>query len=157
MTGSIQKSRPQRKTKEAQKEIRQKQENRIKKKYRRNIEEKKEEEKEGETVLVIKDLKAINEKELDQVNGGFGQEGGSNMVGVLVMGYLPVLGPVLGSVDFLSADLLSGLLHEVFQLYNGDRVQITGPQVQGADGNTYVQVFVERGGVTGYVNAAYIR
>ena len=79
------------------------------------------------------------------------------MVGGLVMGYLPFLGPVLGSVDFLSADLLSGLLHEVFQLYNGDRVQITAPQVQGADGNTYVQVFVERGGVTGYVNAAYIR
>ena len=41
--------------------------------------------------------------------------------------------------------------------YNGQQLQITGSYVQGTDGRTYVWVYNPRSGMSGYVNASYLR
>ena len=42
------------------------------------------------------------------------------------------------------------------ELYNGDQVKLVGSSVAGSDGRTYIQVFSDKTGTTGYVNADFL-
>ena len=41
--------------------------------------------------------------------------------------------------------------------YNGDRLKITGSWTTGSDGRNYVWVYNPRSGMSGWVNAAFVR
>ena len=95
----------------------------------------------------MKDMKNVNEQDLENVSGGYSYDSGWRMVMGLQSGYLAMR--TYPSYDY--SNEIRGC-----ELYNGDTVQITGSWVQGSDGRTYVWVYSPKTGTSGYVNAAYI-
>ena len=98
------------------------------------------------------EFEKINEQELENAAGG--QAGAANIkhVANLQSGYLAVrTAPEAKYENEIKST----------KLYNGDTVQITGEYVQGTTFNgvkaTYVWVFVPKTGVSGYVNAYYLK
>ena len=94
----------------------------------------------------------INEQELENAAGGKGGAANVKHVANLQSGYLAVrTAPAAKYENEIQST----------KLYNGDTVQITGAYVQGTTFNggkaTYVWVFVPKTGVSGYVNAAFLR
>ena len=98
------------------------------------------------------DFEKINEQELENAAGG--QYGNANIkhVANLQSGYLAVR---------TAPDAKYENEIQSTKLYNGDTVQIIGSYVQGTTFGggkaTYVWVFVPKTGVSGYVNAAFLR
>ena len=98
------------------------------------------------------EFKKVNEQELEEAAGGTGGAAIYKTVANLQSGYLAVrTAPAAERANEI----------ESTKLYNGDVVQITGSYVQGTTFGggkaTYVWVFVPKTGVSGYVNAAFIR
>ena len=98
------------------------------------------------------EFEKINDQELENAAGG--QAGAANIkhVANLQAGYLAVrTAPEAKYENEIKST----------KLYNGDTVQITGEYVQGTTFNgvkaTYVWVFVPKTGVSGYVNAYYLK
>ena len=98
------------------------------------------------------EFEKINEQELENAAGG--QAGAANIkhVANIQAGYLAVrTAPEAKYENEIKST----------KLYNGDTVQITGEYVQGTTFNgvkaTYVWVFVPKTGVSGYVNAYYLK
>ena len=99
------------------------------------------------------DFEKINEQELDNVAGGSG--GGEAVwktVANLSSGYLAIR-------TAPEAKYENEVNH--IGLQNGDKVQITGAYVQGTGFGggkaTYVWVYAPKFGVSGYVNAAFLK
>ena len=94
----------------------------------------------------------INEQALENAAGGQGGAAVYKTVANLQAGYLAVrTAPEAKYENEIQST----------KLYNGDTVQIAGAYVQGTTFNggkaTYVYVFVPKTGVSGYVNAAFLR
>ena len=98
------------------------------------------------------EIEKINDQEMEEVAGGAGGNGNRRVVANLQSGYLAVrTAPAFKYENEIQST----------KLYNGDIVDITGNYVQGTGINgspcTYVWVYVPKTGVSGYVNAYYIR
>ena len=97
------------------------------------------------------DFEKINEQELENAAGGAAAGGNMRVVAGLQSGYLAVrTAPAAQYENEIQST----------KLYNGDTVQITGGYVQGpgfGGQTTYVWVYVPKTGVSGYVNANYLR
>ena len=98
------------------------------------------------------EFEKINAQELENAAGG--QAGAANIkhVANIQAGYLAVrTAPEAKYENEIKST----------KLYNGDTVQITGEYVQGTTFNgvkaTYVWVFVPKTGVSGYVNANFLK
>ena len=98
------------------------------------------------------EFEKINDQELENAAGG--QYGAANIkhVANLQGGYLAVrTAPEAKYENEIQSS----------KLYNGDTVQVTGAYVQGTTFNggkaTYVWVFVPKTGVSGYVNAYFLK
>ena len=98
------------------------------------------------------DINKINEQELEGVAGGYGYDNGWRTVSGLQSGYL--------AIRTAPAAKYENEINHI-GLLNGDKVQITGSYVQGTgfggSAATYVWVFAPKFGISGYVNAAFIR
>ena len=97
------------------------------------------------------DFEKMEGQEIENISGGAGYGGNIKTVFV-TSGYLAVrTAPAYRYENEIQST----------KLYSGDRVEITGSYVQGTGINgaraTYVWVFVPKTGVSGYVNAAYLR
>ena len=92
---------------------------------------------------------AMNEQELKEVAGGFGNPNDAwRVVGGLQTGWLAMrTAPVYDYNNEMRGN----------ELYNGDRVQILSAPVSGRDGKTYILVFSPKTGARGYVNASFLR
>ncbi len=99
----------------------------------------------------MEEFNKIADAELDKVAGGTGGYEWKTVSG-LQSGYLAIR-------TAPAADYNNEINH--IGLFNGDKVQITGSYVQGTTfggkAATYVWVYAPRFGVSGYVEAAYIR
>ena len=95
----------------------------------------------------MSEIKKINEQELNEVSGGVGANGWATVAG-LQSGYLALR--TAPCYDYNNEIRGS-------ESYNGQQLQITGSYVQGSDGRTYVWVYNPRSGMSGYVNASYLR
>ena len=93
------------------------------------------------------EIKKIDEQELNEVSGGVGANGWATVTG-LQSGYLALR--TAPCYDYNNEIRGS-------ESYNGQQLQITGSYVQGTDGRTYVWVYNPRSGMSGYVNASYLR
>ncbi len=94
------------------------------------------------------DIKKVNEEVLEEVAGG-------NAVGY---GYwYTVSGLQTGYLAMRTAPTYD-YSNEIrgSELYNGDRVQLTGGFVNGYDGRTYAMVFSPKTGTSGYVNSSFL-
>lgn len=98
------------------------------------------------------DINKINPEELDNVTGGAGGAGVWKTVCNLDGGYLAIR-------TAPSANYENEINH--IGLKNGEKVQVTGATVQGTGfgGGTayYTWVYAPKFGVSGFVNAAYLR
>lgn len=97
------------------------------------------------------DTNKINAEELENIAGGAAAGGQWMTVSGLKDGYLAIR--TRPEATYESEINHTGLL-------NGDKVQITGGYVNGPGFGgqaTYVWVFSPKYGVSGYVNAAYLR
>ncbi len=100
----------------------------------------------------MSDFEKIEGQELEEAAGGVGAKGVYKTVANLPSGYLAVrTAPEAKYENEIQST----------KLYNGDVVQITGNYVQGTTfgggAATYVWVFVPKTGVSGYVNAAFLK
>lgn len=98
------------------------------------------------------DMNKLNPEELENVAGGASGQGTWRTVCNLTSGYLAIR--TAASANYENEINHTGLL-------NGDQVQITGPSVVGTGFGggkaTYAWVYAPKYGVSGYVNAAYLK
>ena len=98
------------------------------------------------------DMNRMNMEELNGVAGGAGAAGNMKTVSGLQSGYLAIR-------TAPEAKYENEINHTGLQ--NGDKVQVTGATVKGTTfgGGTayYTWVYVPKYGVSGYVNAAFIK
>ena len=98
------------------------------------------------------DINKINAEELENVTGGASGSGVWKTVSGLTGGYLAIR--TAPEAKYENEINHTGLL-------NGDKVQITGATVPGTTFNgakaTYTWVYAPKYGVSGYVNAAYLK
>ena len=99
----------------------------------------------------MSDMNKLNEQEVKEVAGGFG--GGEwKTVYNIQSGYLAIR-------TAPAADYNNEINH--IGLQNGDKVQITGSYVQGTGFGggpaMYVWIYAPKFGISGYVNAGYLR
>ena len=95
------------------------------------------------------DMKTMNDQELENVAGGFGNQNGSwRVVAGLQSGWLAMR--TTPTYDY-SNEMRGN------ELYNGDRVQILSAPVVGSDNRTYIMVYSPKTGARGYVNASFLR
>ena len=95
----------------------------------------------------MENMEKMNEQALEDIAGGVTQDGWATVSG-LQTGYLALrTRPVYDYNNEIRGS----------ESYNGDRLQITGSWTTGSDGKTYVWVYNPRSGVSGYVNAAFLR
>ena len=95
------------------------------------------------------EFEKLNEEELEEVSGGVVKTAVNEwrMIGRLQTGVLAMR--TQPNYDY--SNEIKGA-----ELVNGDKVQIKGSPVQGADGRTYTKVYSPKSGKTGYVNASFI-
>ena len=100
----------------------------------------------------MSEMNKINPEELEGVAGGAAATGVWKTVTGLTGGYLAIR--TAPAADYNNEINHTGLL-------NGDKVQVTGATVQGTTFGggkaTYTWVYAPKYGVSGYVNAAYIK
>ena len=92
-------------------------------------------------------INATNE-ELENAAGGATFPGNWKTVAGLQKGYLAIR----TSPTYDYGNEMRG-----YELYNGDAVQVLDTPVMGSDGKVYVRVYSPKSGVTGYVNANFLR
>jgi hypothetical protein len=92
-------------------------------------------------------IKATNE-ELENAAGGAAFPGNWKTVAGLQKGYLAIR--TAPTYDY-------GNEMRGYELYNGDAVQVLDTPVMGSDGKVYVRVYSPKSGVTGFVNANFLR
>ena len=95
------------------------------------------------------ELNKLNANDLETVSGGTGRYNseGYRTVCRLETGYLAMR----TAATYDTNNEIRGA-----ELYNGDQVKIVGASVAGVDGRTYIQVYSDKTGTTGYVNAAFL-
>ena len=95
------------------------------------------------------DMKTMNDQELENVAGGFGNQNGNwRVVAGLQSGWLAMR--TTPTYDY-SNEMRGN------ELYNGDQVQILSAPVVGSDNRTYIMVYSPKTGARGYVNASFLR
>ena len=93
------------------------------------------------------DIENVKDAELESVAGGITRDGWATVSG-LQTGYLALRSRP--GYDY-GNEIRGSASH------NGDSLQITGGSTTGFDGKTYVWVYNPRSGMSGWVNASFLR